>query len=520
MTRSVKTTYLSTTRRFTVPKDVTWGGLEKEIQGLFGLEEPIRLTYHDDDNDIVTLSSDRELRDLLKESTGALRFSVKLSSGNADAEEFEVVHDDNDSHHPVSSGVSSSLFTKEDIDNLEALGQVAEKQPTATSSVLKNEDQTQTPQDKGKGIEESILEDTNSGEVARNIRNEGSNFSTPQGRSLESLMSAFESTLASFTQQASIAYPEAASVGAKEEEEKEEVKDEETKEDVKEEENKDEVKEETDEGEPPVEEKGADKAESSVPAADETPSPTSLAVADVERIIQIVLDQIPKMIDAVGNVLDKHPEIVRAALAAALQTQRATAAGMETIADGIRRIPIPRPPPPPPPPFAAHPPFDRRPPWLNHRARCTQTNRAPPPFGPPPPPSCSPPNPLFMSSALHSPRSDFGAMYRTRPLSSQTQLDGASTSHSPLPNEAANRLSELLKASDAAPYVDPVPLSLRPKPQKERSLKPPTLDVMPYAFQLNSLLDMGFNDVKLNKYLLYKYDGAVDLVINELVSRP
>jgi hypothetical protein len=331
-------------------------------------------------------------------------------------------------------------------------------------------------------------------------------------------MSAFESTLASFTQQASGACPEVANVEAKQEEEVKDEADEETKEDAKEE-NEDEAKETTDGGEPAVEEKGADKAESSAPA-DEIPSPTSLAAADVERIIQMVLNQIPKMIDAVGNVLDKHPEIVRAALAAALQTQRATAAGMETIADGIRRIPIPR---PPPPPFAAHPLFDRRPPWLNHRARCTQTNRAPPPpppFGPPPPPPHSPPNPSFMSSALHPPRSDFGAMYRTRPLSSQTQVDGASTSHSPSPDEAANRLSELLKASDAAPYVDPVPLSLRPKSQKERSLKPPTLDALPYSVQLNSLLDMGFNDVKLNKYLLYKYDGAVDLVINELVSRP
>jgi len=501
MSRSVKTTYLSTTRRFAIPKDASWAALEKEIQGLFGLEEPIRLTYRDEDGDIVTLSSDRELRDLLNESTAALRFSVKLSADNTDAEEFEVVQEDSDRHQSLSSQVTSSLFTKEDIDNLEALGQVAGEHSIATSSAL-DEDQSQAPQDKGKSIEKSTLEEPNDREAENKT-----SASTQRGCSFESLMAALEASLGSVAK-TSASFPEATSASVKEEKAKDEV-DEETKASVEEEKAKDEVNEEekttTSEDEHPVEkeEKGTEKTES---PANEIPSPVSLGTADVERIIQMVLDQIPKMIDAVGNVLDKHPEIVRAALAAALQTQRATAAGMETIADGIRRIPIPR---PPPPPFN-HSLFDRRPPWLNHRARPTQTSRAPPPpppFGPPPPP-----NPSFTSS----PRNDFGAMYRTRPLSSQQQIDGAaSTSH-----EATNKLSDLLKTSGAALYVDPVPLALRPKSQEERSLKPPTLDALPYSVQLNSLLDMGFNDVKLNKYLLYKYDGAVDLVINELVSRP
>ncbi|RIB18424.1 hypothetical protein C2G38_2245785 [Gigaspora rosea] len=64
---SVKVLHGSIVRRFTVPNDITWSSFESQIRSLFQIssQTPISLSYTDEDGDIITLSSDLELQEIL-----------------------------------------------------------------------------------------------------------------------------------------------------------------------------------------------------------------------------------------------------------------------------------------------------------------------------------------------------------------------------------------------------------------------------------------------------------------------
>ncbi|CAG8704654.1 29866_t:CDS:2 [Gigaspora margarita] len=64
---SVKVLHGSIVRRFTVPNDITWSSFESQIRSLFQMssQTPISLSYTDEDGDIITLSSDLELQEIL-----------------------------------------------------------------------------------------------------------------------------------------------------------------------------------------------------------------------------------------------------------------------------------------------------------------------------------------------------------------------------------------------------------------------------------------------------------------------
>ncbi|CAG8779383.1 5924_t:CDS:2 [Dentiscutata erythropus] len=66
---SIKVLHGSIARRFTVPNDTTWSSFESQIRSLFYIpsQTPISLSYTDEDGDIITLSSDLELQEILSD---------------------------------------------------------------------------------------------------------------------------------------------------------------------------------------------------------------------------------------------------------------------------------------------------------------------------------------------------------------------------------------------------------------------------------------------------------------------
>ncbi|CAG8670980.1 19443_t:CDS:1 [Cetraspora pellucida] len=68
---NVKVLYGSIIRRFTIPNDTTWSSFESQIRSLFQIppQTPIFLSYTDEDGDIITLSSDLELQEILSDQS-------------------------------------------------------------------------------------------------------------------------------------------------------------------------------------------------------------------------------------------------------------------------------------------------------------------------------------------------------------------------------------------------------------------------------------------------------------------
>ncbi|CAG8697219.1 9161_t:CDS:1 [Racocetra persica] len=68
---NVKVLYGSIIRRFTIPNDTSWSFFESQIRSLFQMppKTPISLSYTDEDGDIITLSSDLELQEILSDQT-------------------------------------------------------------------------------------------------------------------------------------------------------------------------------------------------------------------------------------------------------------------------------------------------------------------------------------------------------------------------------------------------------------------------------------------------------------------
>ncbi|CAG8521142.1 7404_t:CDS:2 [Paraglomus occultum] len=83
---TIKVTYNATIRKLTLPLTVTWIELSAQLRHLFSipLNIPIGLSYSDEDGDVITLSSDVELRDVLESSKGST-MSFVLNTGTEDS---------------------------------------------------------------------------------------------------------------------------------------------------------------------------------------------------------------------------------------------------------------------------------------------------------------------------------------------------------------------------------------------------------------------------------------------------
>ncbi|RIA82877.1 hypothetical protein C1645_743464 [Glomus cerebriforme] len=84
---SIKVTYGKTSRKFTIASNTTWSEFESQLHDLFNIpnETSISISYVDEDGDVITLSTDSELQQILsdQESFGAnVKFNVYTSENS------------------------------------------------------------------------------------------------------------------------------------------------------------------------------------------------------------------------------------------------------------------------------------------------------------------------------------------------------------------------------------------------------------------------------------------------------
>ncbi|RIA96026.1 hypothetical protein C1645_435849 [Glomus cerebriforme] len=78
---NIKVIHKEAVRRFTLPSSATWIELEAKLRTLFTIPalSPFTLSYTDEDNDIITLSTDIELQEILS-SAPTIKFNLKFST--------------------------------------------------------------------------------------------------------------------------------------------------------------------------------------------------------------------------------------------------------------------------------------------------------------------------------------------------------------------------------------------------------------------------------------------------------
>ncbi|GBB87813.1 hypothetical protein RclHR1_01430022 [Rhizophagus clarus] len=84
---SIKVTYGQTSRKFTIPSSTTWSQFESQLHDLFNIpsDASISISYIDEDGDVITLSTDSELQQILsdQESFGTnVKFSIYTSENS------------------------------------------------------------------------------------------------------------------------------------------------------------------------------------------------------------------------------------------------------------------------------------------------------------------------------------------------------------------------------------------------------------------------------------------------------
>jgi hypothetical protein len=80
---NIKVTYESTSRRLNIFSTTTWSELENQFHNLFNIpkEIPITVTYTDEEGDVITLSSDLELQEVLSySSNNTVKFVLTTSN--------------------------------------------------------------------------------------------------------------------------------------------------------------------------------------------------------------------------------------------------------------------------------------------------------------------------------------------------------------------------------------------------------------------------------------------------------
>ncbi|CAG8554682.1 9860_t:CDS:1 [Funneliformis caledonium] len=151
---SIKVSYKSTVRRFTIPDTITWSYLESKLRLLFSLPSTLQFTlsYKDEDGDIITLSTDLELQEYLSSQSpqSTLKFSLNPEKSN----NFAV--------DTFSSNASENEFFPVEREKyfLEDTYKKADKHVTVMDSA--DDESSTTSASKGKQKEESPAEPSTS----------------------------------------------------------------------------------------------------------------------------------------------------------------------------------------------------------------------------------------------------------------------------------------------------------------------------------------------------------------------
>lgn len=80
---NIKVIHKKAVRRFTLPSNATWIELEAKLRTLFNIPalSPFTLSYTDEDNDVITLSTDLELQEIFS-SAPTVKFDLKFSTSD------------------------------------------------------------------------------------------------------------------------------------------------------------------------------------------------------------------------------------------------------------------------------------------------------------------------------------------------------------------------------------------------------------------------------------------------------
>ncbi|GES81873.1 protein NBR1 homolog isoform X2 [Rhizophagus clarus] len=80
---NIKVIHKKAVRRFTLPSSATWIELEAKLRTLFNIPalSPFTLSYTDEDNDVITLSTDLELQEIFS-SVPTVKFNLKFSTSD------------------------------------------------------------------------------------------------------------------------------------------------------------------------------------------------------------------------------------------------------------------------------------------------------------------------------------------------------------------------------------------------------------------------------------------------------
>ncbi|PKC10156.1 hypothetical protein RhiirA5_355867, partial [Rhizophagus irregularis] len=84
---SIKVTFGQTSRKFTIPSNTTWSQFESQLHDLFNIpsDTSFSISYIDEDGDVITLSTDTELQQILsdQESFGTnVKFNIYTSENS------------------------------------------------------------------------------------------------------------------------------------------------------------------------------------------------------------------------------------------------------------------------------------------------------------------------------------------------------------------------------------------------------------------------------------------------------
>jgi hypothetical protein len=110
---NIKVTYGSISRRLTISSTTTWSEIETQFRNLFNIpkEFQIIVSYTDDEGDVITLSSDLELQEvLLNNSNNAIKFILTTSIMNNLNDDNNVLDDREKSTDTIIDDETSNLI--------------------------------------------------------------------------------------------------------------------------------------------------------------------------------------------------------------------------------------------------------------------------------------------------------------------------------------------------------------------------------------------------------------------------
>ncbi|CAG8567680.1 25955_t:CDS:1 [Dentiscutata erythropus] len=95
---NIKVTYNNITHKVRLSNETNWDSLKVQLCDLFNISDEfsIYLSYTDNDDTIITLSSDSELRQILSDQVSNMKFVLSTTQENLDSDWIEV---DNDSRN-------------------------------------------------------------------------------------------------------------------------------------------------------------------------------------------------------------------------------------------------------------------------------------------------------------------------------------------------------------------------------------------------------------------------------------